>query len=83
MLPLLLIKYWRVGLIAAGLLGLSGWALWERHALLEEGRQRELTKIEDANHAAEHKADQGSNAVDDCFGAGGAWNRDDGMCEHP
>jgi hypothetical protein len=77
------LKYWRVWLVLAALAALSGWAVRERFKLLSEGRQQELTKIEDANNVSRKEADKGSETVEQCFDDGGAWDRDNGVCEHP
>lgn len=79
----LLLKNWKIVAIAAGVLLLSTWALVERHRLIVEGEQRELKKIEDANNVAQKRAQDAADTVVACDRAGGDWNRDRGVCEHP
>lgn len=50
--------------------------------LLSIGAQRETSKIERANDAAENKFRQGTEDVDRCYDSGGRWDRFARMCKH-
>ena len=78
---LLLLQYRKFVIAGVAIVVLSGWAIHERNKFINEGEQRELKKIEEANRASEQKADKGSQSIDDCIAAGRRWNRDDSVCE--
>ena len=73
---------WRLIAVGALVASVSGVLVYE-HKLVVEGETIEKQKIEDANAAERAKAKLGSDAVDGCFAAGGAWNRDAGVCRKP
>jgi len=78
-----LLSNWKLVGVVAGSVLLASWLGCERMKLIHEGAQQERQKIEEANHAAEQKADTGARTVDECYAAGGSWNRHRGVCEQP
>ena len=78
---LLLFQYRKYVIIVVAVIALIALALHLRRTLINEGEQQELTKIEEANHASQQKADKGSQSIDDCLASGHRWNRDDSLCE--
>ena len=75
-----LISNWRmVGVVVIGA-GILAAGLTYRHALIVEGEQKALQKVEDANAQSNAAAAKAAKTVDDCFNAGGTWDRDSGVC---
>jgi hypothetical protein len=67
--------------LVAGVLAAAGLYHWRAtSAAYEAGKATATQTITDANQQAKDKADAGIQNVDDCFNAGGAWNRARGVC---
>lgn len=71
---------WRALIVALALAAVVAAGLYERHALIVQGEQDALRKVEKANAQSQTGAARAAKNVDDCFAAGGAWNRDSGEC---
>ncbi len=67
-------------LVAGGIVtaGLYHWHA--TRTAYEAGKAAATQTINDANQKAKDKADAGIKNVDDCFAAGGAWDRARGVC---
>lgn len=74
---------WRFIALGGLILAAGSFIAYEHHKIIAEGEKIEQQKIEAANGAARKKADQGSAAVDSCGAAGGAWDRNAGLCNQP
>jgi hypothetical protein len=67
--------------LVAGVLVVAGLYHWRAtNAAYEAGKATATQTITDANQKAKDKADAGIQSVDDCFNAGGDWNRARGVC---
>jgi hypothetical protein len=67
--------------LVAGVLAAAGLYHWRAtNAAYEAGKATATQTIRDANQKAKDKADEGIQNVDDCFNAGGDWNRARGVC---
>lgn len=67
--------------LVAGVLVAAGLYHWRAtSAAYEAGKDAATQTIIEANQKAKDKADAGIQNVDDCFAAGGAWNRARGVC---
>jgi hypothetical protein len=67
--------------LVAGVLAVAGLYHWRAtNAAYEAGKATATQTITDANQKAKDKADAGIQSVDDCFNAGGDWNRARGVC---
>ena len=65
----------------AGVLTLAAVYHWRAtNAAYEAGKDAATQTIIDANQKAKDKADAAIKTVDDCFNAGGTWNRARGVC---
>jgi hypothetical protein len=71
---------WRVGLVAVLVALAASAALYERHVLIVEGEQKAIEQQEKANAEEAKRAAAGAKNVDDCYSAGGTWDRDSGVC---
>lgn len=70
--------------LVAGVLTFAAVYHWRAvNAAHEAGKAEATETIRAANEAAKGKADEGIQNVDDCFAAGGAWNRARGVCIRP
>ena len=67
--------------LVAGVLVAAGLYHWRAtSAAYEAGKATATQTITDANQKAKDKADAAIQNVDDCFSAGGTWNRARGVC---
>lgn len=78
----LVISNWRIVFVVGAVCALIGLGLYTRSHLIAEGEQAALQKVESANAQAQDAAARAAQTVDACFNAGGAWDRDAGVC-HP
>lgn len=74
------VKWIIYGVIA---LAIVAGALYYRGVLIQKGHDQAIQEINDANNQEKKQADQGQYTVDQCYAAGGDWNRDNGVCDHP
>ena len=79
----LLLSNWKLFLYGGLIAGVVGYALYYRHELIVQGEQRALEQVKDANDAERDHAVAAAKNVDDCYTAGGVWDRDVGVCNHP
>jgi hypothetical protein len=74
------LTYWRTLLLVAFFAAVAAAGLHYRHQLIVEGEQKALQQVEDANAKASTEAQSAAKNVDDCFVAGGTWDRSRGEC---
>jgi Tfp pilus assembly major pilin PilA len=80
LLGLVPIKDWLyLSVIAALVVG----GLYYEHTVYEQGYTAATTAITVANEKAQTNALKAQQPVDACFAAGGNWNNDLRVCEHP
>jgi len=79
LLPLALAN-WRILAIGAACAAVVAGGLYYRHELIVQGENEALQKVEDANAQSQATAAKAAKTVDDCFNAGGTWDRDAGVC---
>ena len=79
----LLIKHWRAAAIVGGVLALLGFGAHERLKGYQQGKTSAITKIEKANDEEMRRATSAAKTVDDCYSAGGDWDRELGLCKPP
>lgn len=80
MLALIGLVPWRAWLVGAVVAGALGTVVYFHHEWIAEGYNKAIGAITDANNAEKKKADQGQQTVDDCYNAGGTWDRSNGVC---
>jgi hypothetical protein len=59
----------------------AGYFVWQTHER-NIGYNHAVADIQAANAKAGQLATQGQLSVEDCFTAGGTWDRDNGTCSH-
>lgn len=74
---------WRVWLYAGLVVAALGVVAYYHHSWYDQGYDAEKAKIEAANKKANDDALTDQKNVDACYAAGGDWNRDRGVCDHP
>jgi hypothetical protein len=75
-----LLRYAFYGVIVAGA---AGFLAYEHHKVYDEGYAAAITDIQTANAKSQAEAAKGQKNVEDCFTAGGNWDRDNGVCIKP
>ena len=71
---------WKLFAVAAALAGAFAWFEVQQHNAFTQGQQAATQRVEQANDASQKRAVQGQTDVDGCYRAGGAWDRDHGLC---
>ena len=74
---------WRLVLTGAGVAAALVWLGVEHHKVYVEGETAAIQKVEKRNAQELSTADAAQKLVDDCYAAGGTWNRSDGLCYRP
>ena len=77
----MLVKHWRAVAIIGCCLALIGIGAYERVKGYEQGKTSAITKIEKANDEEMRRATSAAKTVDDCYSAGGDWDRQLGLCK--
>jgi hypothetical protein len=85
MIPLAIFRAvpWQAWLVLAGLAAGGVYHWRATSAAYEAGVAAATRTIIEANQKARDQADAAIKTVDDCFAAGGAWNRARGVCLRP
>lgn len=74
---------WEVWFVLVMLVGGSLTLFYYRHEWISEGYAKALADIKSANDEANSYANAGQKSVDACYAAGGDWDRDLRVCDHP
>ena len=71
---------WRPIAIGVGVAAILAGLAYEDHRIFSAGQQSAIQSVEKANDQARAQAQSGDDAVRLCYGHGGAWDRDTGVC---
>lgn len=75
------LKNWRALAVAVGVIALIAFGSYERLKGYSAGKTAAVEKIEKANELENARATSAAKTVDDCFAAGGDWDRAAGVCK--
>ena len=72
---------WRLVLILLAIVAVLAFGGYERVKGYSAGNTAAITKITKANQEEARRAQAAAKNVDDCYAAGGSWDRARGLCD--
>jgi uncharacterized protein (UPF0333 family) len=74
------LDHWRLSLLVLFIAALVGGGVYIRVTSYHQGEAAAVQTVKDANDVAQQRAQAAAQSVDDCYAAGGNWDRDRGVC---